>query len=124
MVKKKESYIDWYLREVQPHKTEYDELAFERRFNAFIMKWCGDSKHHLLDTDENDGEELRHYVEDNYTQNEKLKKAIELTTHPTGTNSKVCIVEELLKELNLNTSLFGMEIKTDDTLKENEMRLE
>jgi len=29
------------------------------KFNEFIKKWCGDNAPHLLDSDENDGEEFR-----------------------------------------------------------------
>lgn len=34
------------------------------KFNAFIKKWTGDSFPHLIDTDENDGEEFRWEIEE------------------------------------------------------------
>ena len=45
-------------------------MKFEERFNKFIEKWCNSSAH-LLDSDENDGEEIRDLIKENY-----LDKAI------------------------------------------------
>lgn len=40
------------------------EQAIEliEKFNAFIKKWCGDSYPHLIDSDENDGEDFRQSI--------------------------------------------------------------
>ena len=34
----------------------------QEKFNGFIKKWCGNYYPHLIDTDENDGEEFRQFV--------------------------------------------------------------
>jgi len=33
-----------------------------KEFNKFIEKWCGSSYPHLIDSDENDGEEFRQLI--------------------------------------------------------------
>ena len=49
---------------------------FKRKFNQFIEKWCGSMSAHLLDTDDNEGEKLRNFHEDNYLSKKFVKKKI------------------------------------------------
>jgi hypothetical protein len=63
---------------VQIAKRKYgglNKMNFNEQFEIFIKKWCGNSSAHLLDTDENDGQELREFVEDNYIEREKVTDA-------------------------------------------------
>ena len=57
-------------------------MTFEEEFNKFIEKWCGSSTSQLLDSDENDGERLRIYVDDNNTSKKKIKETIEKILDP------------------------------------------
>jgi hypothetical protein len=50
-------------------------MTFEEEFDKFSKKWCGCYYAHLADTDENDGQELREYVEDNYISKQKVREA-------------------------------------------------
>ena len=72
-------------------------MTFEEEFNKFIGKWCLYSAH-LLDSDENDGERLRIYVDDNYTSNERVGEAIKNYVDNGGSPS---FAKEILKELGL-----------------------
>ena len=54
-------------------KTE-PNTKFDMLFEAFLLKWCKENYPHLVDSDENDGQELRDYVNHNlYTHNEVTK---------------------------------------------------
>ncbi len=57
--------------------TKTEEEIIER-FNLFIKKWCGSSFPHLIDSDENEGEEFRDFVREAISAyREKVKMAIE-----------------------------------------------
>ena len=53
------------------------------KFNNFIQKWCGSSYPHLIDTDENDGEEfrddLRSIISKGYISKEEHEKILKET---------------------------------------------
>jgi len=41
----------------QQVKRDREQLLID--FNEFIMKWCGNNRGHLIDSDDNDGEKFR-----------------------------------------------------------------
>ena len=41
---------------------EEKKKSLEKEFNIFIKKWCGTHYSHLIDSDENDGEFIRHLI--------------------------------------------------------------
>ena len=53
------------------------EQSFEDKFNMFIKVWCFKNYPHLIDTDENDGENLREFVRLNYIRKQKVIEIIE-----------------------------------------------
>jgi translation initiation factor 2B subunit (eIF-2B alpha/beta/delta family) len=43
-------------------ETPTDEEILILEFNSFIKKWCGSNYPHLIDSDENDGEQFRDLI--------------------------------------------------------------
>ena len=77
------------------------EKNLEKAFDKFIEKWCGSWYHHLIDTDENDGQFIRDKIQ-NHIDKQRVKKAIKRAmkypndVHP----SSVCI--SILKDLGID----------------------
>lgn len=58
-----------------PSKKEVKvDSTIDTLINKFITKWCGNMSAHLLDSDENDGEELRNNLKDLFNSQEKPLK--------------------------------------------------
>jgi len=69
------------------------------KFNAFIKKWCPEHYPHLIDTDENDGEEFRNLLR-NLIQEEKISfESLKLMKERYETKCKEC--EELRKHCKI-----------------------
>ena len=75
-------------------------MKFEEQLDIFIKKWCGNMYAHLSDTDENDGEELREFVRNNYLDKQKVRETIKELTHNTDLGEAIH-PDELLKKLGL-----------------------
>lgn len=80
-------------------------MSFEEEFDKFLREWCGNDYAHLSDSDENDGQKLRDYVEDNYFNKQKMREAIDKHSRK-GVNhyedSWDIRPSDLKKELKLN----------------------
>ena len=76
------------------------KMSFEEEFEKFIKKWCGSMHPHLIDTDQNDGQRLRDFVDNNYSANQKIKDVIKMLAKEEETES-VDWESSLLKELKL-----------------------
>ena len=50
----------------------------QKKFNRFIEKWCGVNFPHLIDSDENDGEEFREELRTALTETDQQARASEL----------------------------------------------
>ena len=55
-------------------ETNTKELEIVEYFNKFIKKWCGNNFPHLIDSDENDGEEFRDKLRDLHHQLQKARE--------------------------------------------------
>ena len=91
------------------------------KFNNFIQKWCGSSYPHLIDTDENDGEEfrddLRSIISKGYISKEEHEKEMELLKFQTE-NRLVAfdIKSKELEEAKVNQAI--LESAYSDRIKE------
>lgn len=73
-------FIPWENTPYKPNmKNKTKELKLYRKIenlvNPFIKKWCGDNYTHLVDYDDNDGQELRENIAKLVTKHtEQIKK--------------------------------------------------
>lgn len=61
------------------------------RFNDFIKKWTGSHYPHLIDSDENDGEEFRQLLRKTFEEQQELKDLCHICKHPKNSiGNKMC----------------------------------
>jgi hypothetical protein len=75
-------------------------MTFEEEFDKFLQVWCDNNYAHLCDTDENDGQKLREYVDKNYVLKSKVREAIERVAEK-KLYREGWFVRELMEELEL-----------------------
>ncbi len=78
--------------------TTPESTPWEEEFKAFIIKWCGESAPHLLDSDENDAERFRDSIRTLLTtQREEIRAEFENCPQCEGLGK--VMVKEALEEL-------------------------
>jgi len=74
--------------------------TFEEQFDSFLRKWCSNYYPHLCDTDENDGQALRDFVEENYIEKQKVRETINVVTKKwTDSDEEVRVLREVRDKL-------------------------
>ena len=89
--------------------SEEKESEIVEKFNVFIKKWCGNSYPHLIDSDDNDGEDFRDEI--------KSLESRLTQEHETVKSQNDCIIAQEKKIQSLEQRLSQSEAERDGLLR-------